>query len=118
MSKKTNKKSKELIGMKNFPTFFFISFILIVSILSFKFVPNFIGFADKNNKYEEFVSKRHLLKYFSNYFKEMDYLSKVRNAFNNKFLNYSDHITFKPNTSTRHFTFSKYYLFKKVECNS
>jgi hypothetical protein len=77
ISKKRNKKPVEVTGMKNFPTYFFISFILIVSILSFKFVPNFVGFADKNSQFEDFVSKKHTLKYFSNYFKEMDFLSKV-----------------------------------------
>ena len=77
IAKKRKNKPIEITGTKNFPTYFFITFILIVSILTFKFVPNFVGFANKNNKIEDFTSHRHSLKYFSDYFRELDILSKV-----------------------------------------
>jgi len=77
ISKKRNNKLNDITGMKNFPTYFFITFILIVSVLSFKFFPSFVGFANNNYKYEDFSSKRHSIRYFSDYFKELDVISKV-----------------------------------------
>jgi hypothetical protein len=114
ISKKRNNKLNEITGMKNFPTYFFITFILIVSVLSFKFFPSFVGFANNNYKYEDFSSNRHSIRYFSDYFKELDVISKVILEFIKIIL---DNFINFPDITPHNILLSKFNIFKKFTHN-
>jgi hypothetical protein len=77
IQKNQNKKPIEITEMKNFPTYFFVCFIIVCSVLIFRFVPNFYQIADKHYKYSEFIDKKFNLKYFSEFISELDIISKV-----------------------------------------
>ncbi len=72
--------------VKNMPTYFFICFLIIFSVMLFKFVPTMLERADKDVKLRKFIDHKYKVKYFSETIGESDIYSKV----SVKFIKYSD----------------------------
>ena len=77
-NKNQKKKSTIVSDAKNFPTYFFICFLLIFCVLIFKFIPNMYQMADKSSRYENVLKKKYSIKYFSQFLGDLDIYSKVK----------------------------------------
>lgn len=78
--KMNHKKRGEIPHIKNFPQYFFVLTLMILVILTFKFVTNFYKFASDNPTLQAFQDNKFKFKYFSSYLAELDIFSKVKQS--------------------------------------
>jgi hypothetical protein len=67
----------EITNAKNFPTYFFICFIIVLTVLLFKFVPDFYGVTNKDFRLNNLIKRKYSIKYFSEFLGSLDVFTKV-----------------------------------------
>lgn len=72
----------EITNAKHFPTYFFVLFIVVLTVLLFKFVPDFYGVTNRDFRINNLIKKKYSIKYFSEFLGGLDVFTKVRKLFN------------------------------------